>query len=239
MRQIQGRNPVIEALRAKKPIVKILIQESIEKDSRINEILDLANKNSIKIIKTKNLDNFSKERHQGIIAFAEEEKEKSIKNIIEKIYKKNKIPLVILVSDVEYEHNLGKILRSADCFQADAVIVSKNAFKITPVVSKSSAGASEHINLIHSNLFSAMKYLRKQGLKIIGLKQFSDKKIFNSNLKCPLAIVIGSEHKGINESLEKYIDEFVSIPIYGKIDSLNMATALSISLYEVIRQRNI
>lgn len=235
-RQIEGRNAVLEAIKAKTQIKKIYVQDNID-DSKINKIKQ--NKNVILVSKHK-LEAMSKtRRHQGVIAIAKDKPKLKLDAFIEDIYDKNQTPLFILLSGNIYEHNLGSVLRSSECFGVHAVIISKNSFGLTPNVAKSSAGASEHIPLIKMDLHTALKIMQKKGLKTVGLSEKSNTMISDSQLNCPLCIIVGAEDKGIKDSLEKYTDEFVKIPMKGKINSLNMAAACSISLYEVSRQYNI
>ena len=236
MRQIEGRNPVLEAIKANSKINKIYIQQDI-KDPKIDTIKKSM---SFEEVPKQKLDSISKtKRHQGVIALAEEFPKKKLNNFIEGIHNKNQTPLIILLAGVVYEHNLGSVLRSAECFGVNAVVLSKKSFGLSPAVIKSSAGASEYIPVIQMDLHSALKIMHKLGLKIIALSEKSDKLIKDTNLNCPLCIIIGAEDKGINNSLEKYIDEHVKIPMKGKINSLNMATAASVGLYESIKQRAI
>ncbi len=236
MRQIEGRNPVREALRAGTEIKKIFIQPS--QDGRIHDIIKLAEKKGIPIITDQNLNSRTKtRRHQGVIAIAENPKQVKLKQIMQEINNQNRIHLILVISDIDYEHNLGTIMRSAESAGADAILVPRKAFDLTPVVAKSSAGASEYIPLIHTNLFSAVKLLMNQGLKIIALKEQAEKNIYEADLSCPLAIVIGGEDSGVKQSLAKYIDEEVSIPMQGNIQSLNMAVATSVCIFEAVRQR--
>jgi len=239
MRQIEGRNPVLEAIKASSYITKIYVEENVVQNPRIIKILNLAKENKIPIEKKNHLKEISKTngRHQGIIAIAENLEEPKLKNIMDDVFQRNKIPLFVVISGVDYEHNLGSVLRSSDGAGVDCVIVSRKGFKLTPLVIKSSAGASEHIPVIHSNLFQALKELRKNGLKVIALKEGSDKTIYTENLNMPLVVIVGKEDVGIKEGFDKYIDEYLSIPMKGKINSLNMAQATTVTLFEVLRQR--
>ena len=238
MRQIEGRNPVLEALRASTPITEIYTKKELKKDERISEIIEIAKKKNIPVTETDIKDLSQTGRDQGIIAMAEFKDFGSLQGIIEKAYEEERMPLVIILSGIVYEHNLGRILRTAESTGVDAVIMPKNGFGLTPAVVKASAGASEHIPLFHENLFSTLKLLRKKGCKVIGMKEGKNKSIYNTNLNIPLVIVLGAEDEGIKPTLDKYIDEYISLPMKGKIESLNVAVAASVCLYEVIRQKN-
>lgn len=235
MRQIEGRNPVREALRAGTKITRIIFSSTA--GSGIEKIVALARKKNIPVEKTDDIKKHAKSRQaQGIIAMAEEEVVKLKDLISQGIDDK---PLFVVVSGVEYEHNLGSILRSAECFGAKAVIAPRKSFGLSPVVAKASAGASEHIPLILMDLHQALKDLRKAGCFIFSLEEKSKTPIVKAKLDNALALVIGAEDKGIMMSIEKFIDQKISIPLKGKVESLNMASACSIALYECMRQRSV
>jgi len=239
MRQIEGRNPVYESLRAGNAVEKIIVQNSSKDDPRIKEILKLA-KGNIKIEFREEIDTISKtnKRHQGIIAFAKDFEKIKLPDVINKAYESGKKPLVILLSGTVYEHNLGSVLRSSECFGADAVIISNKSFGLTPIVIKSSAGASEHIPVIKTDLHLALKDMQKLGLKISAISEKAKISINKTNLDVPICIIVGTEDSGIMSSLEKFIDEHIRIDTSGKVESLNMASACSIALYETSRQRD-
>jgi 23S rRNA (guanosine2251-2'-O)-methyltransferase len=233
-RQIEGRNAVIEALNSKTKIEEIYVQKDID-DPKINQILKYR---FAKLVPKHELDKMSKtRRHQGVIAIATDKEKIKLKPFIENIYDRKENPLIVVLSGAVYEHNLGTVLRSAECFGAHLVIIPKNTFGLTANVTKASAGASEHIPVLQTDLFQGLKELQQLGLKIIGLNEKSKTKLQNSKLNLPLAIIVGAEDKGINENFNKYIDEFLKIKMTGKINSLNMAAAASVCLYEVSRQK--
>ena len=132
--------------------------------------------------------------------------------------------------------NLGTLIRSAEAAGANCIIVPRKT-KISPLVIKSSAGAISHIPVIEENLFTALKHFRKIGLIVYGLDEEAKTTIYNANLNQPIVLVIGKEDSGLNESSSKYIDEYLKIPMYGKMNSLNMAVSASIAMFETIRQK--
>jgi 23S rRNA (guanosine2251-2'-O)-methyltransferase len=237
MRQIEGRNPVLEALRAGTKISMIYFSERIEKDNRIEEIEALAKKKQIPM-ESQDLSKMEKsKRCQGVIAIAESSTNKDVKSIIEEVYQRNEKPLVIMLSGIVYEHNLGSVLRSAECAGACVVLAAKDSIGLSPMVVKTSAGASEHIPLLKGDLYQFLKDLRDLGLMVVALSEKADRYIYDSNLNCPLCIIIGAEDAGVKKSLGKYIDEFLKIPIRGKIESLNMGVAAAVAMYECVRQK--
>ncbi len=241
LRQIEGRNPVREALRAKTPLTKVLLEEKIHFDDRLQEIYTLAQKQHIPVerMNSRKLRQTSKTdgHHQGVIAFAEEIDEPNIRQLVEEIYQAKRQPFFVVLAGVLYEHNLGAVLRSAEAAGADAVIVPNRSIGLTPVVSRTAVGAEEHIPLIHENLFMVLKYFKEQGIKILGAREGENKSLYRTDLRSGLAFVMGTEDTGISEPLEKLIDTYISIPMLGKIESLNMSVATAICLYEVVRQR--
>jgi 23S rRNA (guanosine2251-2'-O)-methyltransferase len=228
-KQIEGRNPVHEALRSKTKILKIFIEENKQEHERIKEIIDMAKKQKIPVLFREHISSFSEtERHQGVIAHVDKEdlKLKDIPNP----------SLVVVVSGSDYDTNLGSLIRSAEALGADCVVLPKNT-KITPFVVKSSAGATEHIPILKENLFNALKHFRKQGLIVYALDEKAKKSIYDANLNMPIVLIVGKEDTGVNDSLSKYVDEYISIPIKGKISSLNMAVSASIAISEAVRQK--
>jgi 23S rRNA (guanosine2251-2'-O)-methyltransferase len=241
LRQIEGRNSVLEALRAGSVVHKIYIEEKMGADERVQEILDRAKQSQIEIIRTqsKKLIRMSKTgaNHQGIIAQADFHEEPDIRQLVAEIRQTKKAPLFLVVPEVLYERNLGAILRTAEATKVDAVIINNRGHKLTPVVSKTAVGAGEYIPLIHENIFTTLKFFKQEGIWIYGLKEGDSKRIYNVDFTKPTALVIGAEDTGISISVAKYIDQLISIPMLGHIESLNMSVAASICLYEVVRQR--
>jgi 23S rRNA (guanosine2251-2'-O)-methyltransferase len=237
MRNIEGRNPVTEALKSKTKIKTVYIELATKDHPRIQAIIKAAEEKKIPVQELESLSKMAKtKRYQGVIAIAEGEYKVKLKDVIEASFDKPEKPLFIVLSGTVYEHNLGSVMRSADAAGADAVIVSQNSFGLSPVVTKSSAGASEHVTFIQDNLFNAIKQLRDSGIKIMALKE-GQKSLFECRLDVPLAIIIGAEDKGVNSGFDKFIDETAGIPMRGKMSSLNMAVAASVAMFEANRQR--
>ncbi|MBN2015986.1 23S rRNA (guanosine(2251)-2'-O)-methyltransferase RlmB [Candidatus Dojkabacteria bacterium] len=235
--QIEGRNPVTEALKSDRKISVIYIQNTTTGSDKIREIISMANKKGIrirkigknhlaKITKTKN--------HQGIIASVRYEFN-SLRDILEKQYAENKDPFFVLINEVLYQHNLGAIIRTAECAGCSGVIIPKKT-QLTENAIRTSMGATEHIPVIKENLFNAMKLLKAEGIRIIALEATGKETIYDENLKGPVAIVIGGEHSGVTKSILPKCDKVLRIPLLGKINSLNMSNAAAIILFEKVRQ---
>jgi 23S rRNA (guanosine2251-2'-O)-methyltransferase len=240
LRQIEGRNPVLEALRASTQVQKIALEAGIRSDERIEEILELAGKQGVEIERTfrKLLLKRSKtQAHQGVIAWAQWPEEPTIRQVLYEAERRQVEPFFLLVPKLTYEQNLGAILRTAEAAGVNAVVIGNRSLGLSPVVSRVSMGASEHVPLIHDNIFSAIRTLKQAGLRIVASQMDGKVSVFDAPLSGPVAVVMGDEHKGISESLADRIDLTVRIPMLGKINSLNVSVATGVLLYEVVRQR--
>lgn len=240
-RLIEGRNPVLEALKAGTQIFELLIEEGVRHDEKISQIFSLSNKQQIpkKHFSRGRLDKVSLTKtHQGIIAKAEIPTPPTVAQAIDNCYQKGKLPFFVVLPEVEYAQNLGAVMRSAEVFDVDAVIISKREMEINAVISRTSMGATEHLPLIHENLFTVFKLFKKEDIKIVAAEVSGKKSLYKTDLSGPLALMIGSEHRGISETILKRVDEIVYIPMFGKISSLNLSVVAAILMYEAIKQRS-
>ncbi|HHU68837.1 MAG TPA: 23S rRNA (guanosine(2251)-2'-O)-methyltransferase RlmB [Thermoanaerobacterales bacterium] len=239
--QIEGRNPVLEALKAKTPINRIIIEKG-EKRGSILEIISMAKDLGIPIkeLDKKHLDKISKTyNHQGIIAETAEYKYSEIEDLLEKADKRREDALLVILDGIEDPYNLGSIIRTSDAVGAHGIVIPKRrSASVTPLVIKSSAGAAAHVPVAReTNLNRTVEMLKEKGLWIAGA-DMEGTSIYETDLKGPLALVIGGEGKGISRLLKEKCDFLVSIPMVGEISSLNAATAAAIILYEIFRQRS-
>ena len=237
---IIGRNAVSEALRADRPIDKILVAKG-ERNGSIGKILSVSREKGIVIKETdpKKLDYMSPNaNHQGIIAIAAACDYSSVDDIFALAEKKNEKPFIIICDGIEDPHNLGAIIRTAECAGAHGVIIPKrHGAGLTSIVGKTSAGAIEYVPVARvSNISSAIKELKDRGVWIYGADmdgQAYDKTDFSG----AVALVIGSEGFGMSELVKKNCDFNVSIELKGKISSLNASVAAGILMYEVAKWR--
>ncbi len=241
MDKIEGRNPVIEALKGKRKIEKILIQEGI-KGGKIEEIINAAKKKGIRIerVPRTKLDQIaSSHSHQGIIAYAEEKELVSPMDIVNYAREKDEPPFIVILDQIQDPQNFGAIIRTAYAAGAHGVIYQdKRAAGITPVVVKSSAGAIEHIKLSEvKNINHTIEELKEAGLWIAGADMEGDMLYYEVDLKGPIGLVIGSEGKGLRRLVRENCDFLVKIPMPGEFSSLNASVAAAILIYEVLRQR--
>lgn len=233
-RLVEGRNPVLEALLAGAAIDQIWVANGVVKNEKINQILRLANQRGISIRRTarKSLHKISRTRNcQGIIAFAVPLPRFSLTQLFEK----EKL-CFLLLTEVLDEQNLGAVLRTAEAAGATAVIIPKKAKGATSVVTKVAMGAVEYIPVVKENLFSALRILSEQGIKIVGAQPRAGKSLYQTDLKGSIAFVVGGEDKGLTAPIQQACDFLVSIPMVGKVSSLNMSVACAVLLYEKLRQ---
>jgi 23S rRNA (guanosine2251-2'-O)-methyltransferase len=242
MRIIEGKNPVIEALRSDSQIDTVLVSSEMSK-GLLNKITHLAKTRNIpvKSVDNKALDRLSEnKRHQGVIAEAREYEYKDIEYILNYAKEKGEKPFVIILDQVTDVHNLGAIIRSAECLGAHGVIIPKRrAAGINSVVAKSSAGAVEFLPVARvANISNAIDELKKKGLWIYGA-DMNGKNICEEKFDVPAGLVIGNEGTGLGRIVREKCDFLVSIPMKGNIDSLNASCAASIIIYEIVKQRGI
>ena len=240
MADIFGRNPVIEALRSDSEINKIYLAKG-ELQGSAKEIVALAKEKGVQIqtVERAKLDQmFTKENHQGVAASIAEANYVDWQDMLESARKKGEDPLLIILDELEDPHNLGAILRSADAVGAHGVIIPKRrAVALTAGVAKAAAGAVAYVPVARvSNLAQTIEALKKEGVWVAGAAM-GGTEVYKQNLTGPLAIVIGSEGKGLGRLVAEKCDFLISLPMQGKINSLNASVATGVILYEVLRQR--
>lgn len=240
MKMIIGRKPVLEALNSNSNISQVYIQFG-QKGSIIDAIIISAKKRGIKVNQI-SLDKFkqisSDKNNQGVIAIRAEHKFYSLDEIISE--SKNRIfPVILILDSIQDPHNVGAILRTAECCGIKSIITTMhNSAPINETVIKTSAGAIEHLKIcqVH-NLANTIDELKKKGFWIIGSYLGNSKNYREINYKIPLAFIVGNEEKGIRKLTAEKCDFLTHLPMYGKIQSLNVSVATGIFLYEIIRQQ--
>lgn len=238
---IEGRNAVTEALRAGTNIDKIFIMKG-EEDAALGHIASAARQKGIVVADAdKNkLDKMSRTHaHQGVIAVAAVREYVSVEDILQIARDKGEQPLIVVCDELSDPHNLGAVIRTAECAGAHGVVIPKRrSAGLTAVVAKTSAGAVSHVPVARvANLPSLLKDLKKQGLWIFGTAADGTTSLYDADLKGPAVIVIGSEGDGMSRLVSETCDFLVSIPMKGKLNSLNASAAAAILLYEAVRQR--
>ena len=238
---IEGRNAVIEALRTETAIDKIYIAKG-ESDKTLGHIASKARDRGIVVVEAdrRKLDHMSRTHaHQGVIALAAVREYVSVQSILEAAAEKGEAPLLVVCDEISDPHNLGAILRTAECAGAHGVIIPKRrSAGLTAVVAKTSAGAVSYMPVARvPNMAALLKDLKKQGVWVFGTAAEGTTTLYDADLKGPAAIVIGSEGDGMSRLVTENCDFLVSIPMKGQISSLNASAAAAILLYEAVRQR--
>ncbi len=238
---IIGRNPVMEAIKCGRTIDRILMQKDGE--GSIKKIASMAREKNIQIqyVEKIVLDKLCPGRpHQGIAAFAAVHDYVDVDFILKAAQSRGEDPFIILLDGLEDPHNLGAILRSADGAGAHGVVIpSRRAVGLTESVAKASAGAIEYIPVAKvANIAQTMDELKKKGLWITGL-DMDGTHYSQAELKGPIALVVGGEGRGVSRLIREKCDHVVSIPMKGKIESLNASNAAAILMYEIQRQRDL
>lgn len=239
--QIEGRNTVLELLRSGKEVKRIFLQEFINQDTKINAIVKKARKQKIPIIRKnkKELDRTSQTgAHQGVIAFSHESNNISLNDLIERKLANNQDIRIVYIREAFHDHNIGAIIRTAECAGFDAVILPPK-IPMTANIIRASTGASEHINIFNEALFPLLKECRKQGIKTIGIERTDSSKIYTeTDLTGSVMLIIGGEDKTLSSEVLEKCDEAVIIPMNGKVNSLNMSVATAVVIFEVMRQND-
>jgi len=236
---IFGVRPILEAIKSKRPINKILIQKGIEKERFIELRNSLQGHDfAIQYVPVQKLDSLTKGNHQGVVAFVSPIEYKNIEQIVDsKIEQGEKICVLVLdrITDVR---NFGGIARSAECQGVDAILIpSKGSALVTSDAVKTSAGALNRIAVCTTDhLKNSLFYLQQSGLRIITCTEKAKTNLYETNLRGSVAIVVGSEENGISQDLINMSDISTKIPLKGTISSLNVGVATAIVLYEKTRQ---
>lgn len=237
---ICGHNAVMELIKSGRPINKILLKK--EKGSGRNQdiIHNLMDKKiPYQFVDTTVLEKFSSgEKHQGVVAFTACQQYVEPEDILDIAQQKGEDPLIMVLDEIEDPHNLGALLRTADAAGVHGVIIPKRrSVGLTPAVGRTSAGAVQYVPVARvGNLVQALKKLQEKGCWITGAEA-GGQDIYQTDLTGPRVIVIGGEDKGLGRLVRETCDEIISLPMLGKITSLNASVAGSIIVYEVRRQR--
>ena len=239
---IEGRNPVIEALKSGRPLNKILLARDSGKHSTVAEILYLSRSRGIPIeyVTKSIIDRLSITRaHQGVIAYVAAREYIALEDLITISKERNELPLYCILDGIEDPHNLGAIIRTAEASGVHGVVIrSRRAVGLTAAVAKASAGAVEYLPVAKvSNISQAIETLKKSNIWVIGIDPAGEIDYSKVDFHLPTAIVIGSEGKGLADLVKKRCDYLVSIPMRGRITSLNASIAAALVMYEAFRQR--
>ncbi len=235
-----GRNAVIEAMKAKKTIDKLFVQEALTGGS-INQIIGEAKQIGCQImfVSKERLDHMSdNEKHQGVVAYLAAYEYATVEDILNVAKEKEEAPFVILLDGIEDPHNLGAILRTANVVGAHGVIIPKNrAGGLTSTVAKTSAGAINYTPVAKvTNLSQTIESLKEKGLWFV-CADMDGEVMYRHNLKGAIGLVIGAEGQGVSRLVKEKCDMVAKIPMNGEINSLNASVAMGVLSYEILRQR--
>lgn len=238
--RVEGRNPVLEALRSGRSVDKVYIQAGLH-DGPIQTILREARKGDaiVAFVTKERLNQMSETgNHQGVIAAVASYQYSTVEDILKRAEEKGEDPFLILLDEIEDPHNLGAIIRTANLAGAHGVIITRHrAAGLTATVAKASAGAVNYTPVAKvTNLSGTIEDLKRRGLWFV-CADMGGTSMYDLDLKGPIGLVIGSEGTGVGRRVREKCDFIASIPMKGEIDSLNASVAAGILAYEIVRQR--
>lgn len=238
--QLEGRNAILEALRNGRDMEKLLVIKA-SAEGTIKRIIAQASKKGVVIqeVSRQKLDELSQTKnHQGVIAIVSAHNYATVGDILENAKSKGEPPFIVVLDGITDPHNLGAIIRSAECAGAHGVIIPKHrSVGLNATVGKTSAGAIEYMPVARvTNIVKTMEQLKKEGLWF-ACADMKGLDYFDTDMKGAIGVVIGSEGDGVSRLVKQNCDFTVAIPMYGKIASLNASVAAGLLLYEVVRQR--
>lgn len=238
---IFGTRAVMEAVRAGREIEKIFLQTGLNNDL-IKELISVARDNNVPLsfIPQQKLNKLSSKNHQGVICMLSVVKYATLEDLIDKAYSDGLEPFFIILDRITDVRNFGAIARTADCAGITGIIIpDKGNAPITGDAMKTSAGALGFLPVVRvTDLRKAIKSLKENGIQVLACTEKASMALYETDLRAPVALMLGSEEDGISQDLIKEADHLVKIPMYGNIGSLNVSVAAGIALYEVIRQKN-
>lgn len=239
--QLEGRNPVLECLsRGRRAVRRVFLDEGARGDDRVTRILERAAASGVPVerVPRQRLDRLAEGRvHNGVVAWAEPLASPTSAALLDTLFAAGKVPFLLLTDGLQYEHNLGAVLRSALGFGVDGVVVPtrRGADALSPVVQRVSMGAVEEVPVVRESLFVAISASRKAGIPVVGTAA-DGVPLHEARLRGALALVMGEEGEGMSPTLRNKCDAVVSIPLRGALESLNVSVAAAVLMYEKRRQ---
>ncbi|WP_337017731.1 23S rRNA (guanosine(2251)-2'-O)-methyltransferase RlmB [Oceanobacillus massiliensis] len=237
---IIGKNPVMEALKSGRSVNKVFVSEQLNPNvqKQLQQLVREAGTIVQKVPRSK-LDQLDSGNHQGVIAYVASYQYASIEDLFKRAEEREEDPFFIILDELEDPHNLGSILRTADATGAHGVIIPKRrSVGLTATVAKTAVGAMEHIPVARvTNIANIIDELKERNVWVVGTEAEATEDYRKLDGSLPIALVIGNEGKGISRLVRKKCDWTVSLPMKGKVSSLNASVACSLLLYEVYRKR--
>lgn len=238
---IFGIRAVIEAIQSGAVIDKVFLFRETQSSDLMRDLMRILKQKNINssYVPVEKLNRFTSKNHQGVVATISPVNFISIEELTEKAFSQTSTPLFLILDQISDARNFGAIIRTAECSGVNGIIISKQgAAPVNGDTVKTSAGAVFNIPLCKvEHIKDAVFFLQGSGIKTVGATEKTEHTLYDLDLKTPLAIVMGSEDRGINPSVLKIIDEKAKLPMFGKISSLNVSVACGAFLYEVVRQR--
>lgn len=236
-----GRNPVFEVLKSERGVNKVLISEQINQQTE-RELQKLVKKKNtiLQKVPKQRLDQLTKERHQGMLAYVAPYEYSSVEEILQKATNAEEQAFILILDEIEDPHNLGAILRTANATGVHGVVIPKRrAVGLTETVARASAGAIEHVPVARvTNIADTIDELKDQNIWVVGTDERGSQDYRTLDGETALAVVIGNEGKGISRLVKKKCDWMVHLPMQGAISSLNASVASSLLMYEIYRKRH-
>lgn len=239
--QIFGIRAIIEAINAKKEIDKVFIQSDTQGDL-MNELMKTMKKNSINFsyVPVEKLNRLTPNNHQGAVATIAPITFHKLETLVDSVVESGKMPLFLILDQLSDARNFGAIIRTAECTGVDGIIIQKQgSAPVNGDTVKTSAGAVFNVPICKvDHIKDAIFYLQGSGIKTVAATEKTDNTIYDIALNEGIAIIMGSEDRGVNPSVLKIVDEKAKLPMFGTIESLNVSVACGAFLYETVRQRS-
>jgi 23S rRNA (guanosine2251-2'-O)-methyltransferase len=232
---------VIEALKARQPIEKIFVQHGTH-GTTLSTIFRLAKQSGIPIAEASRqrfLELVGDEPNQGVLALVSEATYVELDDVLAIAAQRNEHPFLLILDEIEDPHNLGALIRTADCAGVHGVVIPKHhAATVNQTVVKTSAGAAVHVAIARvTNVANAVDEMKEKQLRVLGAEMSANTSLYDADLTGPIAVVIGNEGRGIRRLVKDKCDALVRIPMFGKINSLNASVSGALLMYEVVRRR--
>ena len=237
---IFGIRAVIEAIQSGKEIDKLLIKKDINGEL-INELFALIKERHLVVqrVPVEKINRITRKNHQGVVAFLSAVTYYNVEEVVPVLYEEGINPFLIVLDGITDVRNFGAIARTCDCAGVNAIVIpERNSVSVNADAIKTSAGALNYVPVCREkNLVNVVKFLKTSGYKVVGASEKSSVNYTKVDYIGPVALILGAEDKGISNDLLKLCDDFVSIPEFGNINSLNVSVAGGVMMYEVVRQR--
>jgi 23S rRNA (guanosine2251-2'-O)-methyltransferase len=237
-----GRHPVLEALRAGRPVSRVLVARTAHGAGALREILETARRRGVPVqtVDVRRLDGLARGLpHQGVAALAAAPALVGVENLLDIARRRNEPPFLALLDGVEDPHNLGAVIRTAEAAGAHGIVIPRRrAAGLTPAVARAAAGATAHLAVAGAgNLVAAIEQLKRAGVWVVGADPGAAERYDAGTLEPPIALVVGAEGRGLHRLVRERCDRLVRIPLHGHVQSLNVSVAAALLLYEVARSR--